>query len=451
MKTKNLIWYFAVVVFFITTGCEKEALNPQTFDDYDLRTGIENRALSHTKKYDAEVATAWYTLLADLSRYTFYFNPQSARIFAYSGLTLYESVLPGMPSHQSMFYQLSGQKITFHGKPKDYYWPASANAALAEIARKLIIDYPQTPNLAAINELEQEIYKNFQGKVNPEHLENSVEFGKYVAEQIYQWSKSDGTITTCPPYIPLGNPENWVPTPPMFFPAAGACQGTLSTFIPEIAEKMMPPSPPQYSIDPASEFYHMNLEVQQITQNLTSEQLIIIQAWRDIPNVNHNRPSQLFMITSNLIEKENINLEDASVLLAKQGFAIFDAIVSVFAAKFEHALLRPVTYIHNVIGDASWQSVYPAPQHPSYPATSTGVTAAVVEILESYFGSNYAFEDSSQEELYGVFRYDSFSDMLEPAGISRTHSGINYELSVQVGEEMGRSVGEIVNNMDFQK
>ena len=450
MKTLMLRWSVVCAFLLIATGCEKEALETEVLEGYDLEARVDNRALRHTKQYDADVATAWYHLLADLNQNTPYFNPQSSRIFAYTGLTLYESVLPGMPSYQSVFSQLSGQTIEFDGKPKDYYWPASANAALAEISRSLLEDFPQPANLAAINQLEEQLNDQFLESISPEQLERSAEFGSYVAEMVYSWSLTDGTFTPCAPYVPSGEPGTWVPTPPMYFPAAGACQGDLRTFIPNIAETLMPGPPPPYSTDPASEFYQMNMAVYELTQDLTSEELLIIQAWRDIVGVNLNRPSHMMKLTADLIDEENVNLEEASVLLAKEGIAIFDAIVAIFNAKFEYELLRPVTYIHGVLGYTSWQGVYPAPQHPSYPAT-TGVTVAALEILEAYFGSDYAFEDTTQEELYGVFSYDSFDEMLEANALSRTHSGLNDQLSVDVGEQIGIAVGEMVNEIEFKK
>ena len=451
MKTKNLRGFLVMAILLVATGCEQEALDKNGIEGYDLKAKVDNRALSHTKQYDAQVATAWYTLLADLSRNTFYFNPQSARIFAYSGLTLYESVVPGMPSYQSIFDDLSGQTIDFDGKPKDYYWPASANAALAEIARRLVQDYPQPPNLAAINQMEAHFTQEFQNKITPEQLERSVAFGKQVAEMVHLWSKTDGTFVPCPPYTPLGGPGNWVPTPPDYYPGAGACQGNLRSFIPGIAEAVLPAPPPPYSTDPESEFYKMNVAVYEISQNLTPEDHIIIRAWEDNPPVNHMMPGHLFQISVNIIDKENVNLEDTSVLLAKQGIAIFDAIISLIGAKYEHALIRPVTYIHGILGYDSWASVYPAPQHPSYPSVAAGVNGAAAQVLEGYFGTDYSFEDATQEEVYGIFYHDSFADMLKDVGISRTHSGINYQLSVDVGVEMGRAVGKLVNNLEFKK
>ncbi|MFO7720217.1 MAG: hypothetical protein R6W85_07240 [Gillisia sp.] len=400
-----------------------------------------------TRMYDADVATQWFSLLADLSKNTFYFPLPSARLFAYSGLALYESVVPGMPDNQSIFYQLTGQTIELDG---EYFWPATANAAQAELARKLLQDYPQPPNLVAINQLEADLMDTFPSFIPQEQLDRSVEFGKYVAGLVYEWSKTDGFFTPCPPYIPLGGPGNWEPTPPMFFPAAGSCLSAMRTFVPNIAQSVMPGPPPAYSTDPGSEFYQMNVAVYETTQNLTAAELNIIQAWRDNPPANYNGPAHVIKLSALLLDQENANLEEAAVLFAKQGIAIFDAIPSMMTTKYEYVLLRPTTYIRGVLGHTTWESVYPAPPHPSYPAIAPGVIAAAVEVLEGHFGTNYAFVDATQEALYGIFSFGSFSELLQHVGISRTHSGINYQLSVDTAIEMGRTVGEHVNAMNFE-
>ncbi len=149
-------------------------------------------ALPHTKKFQADVATEWFTLLTEITRTKPYFSPQSLRIFSYSGIALYESVVPGMPSYQSIYGHLTGNTIEFD-KKKDYYWPACANAAIARIASKIMKNYP-APDLTAIEALEASLNSVYQSKVNPEQLQFSIEFGRYVADLIYEWSKTDGTL-----------------------------------------------------------------------------------------------------------------------------------------------------------------------------------------------------------------------------------------------------------------
>ena len=145
-----------------------------------------------------------------------------------------------------------------------------------------------------------------------------------------------------------------------------------------------------------------------------------------------------------------MNLEDASVLYAKQSIAMFDAIAATFYAKFDMSILRPVTYIQNFI-DPNWNSVYPTPQHPSYPAIAPSATAAAVVIWEDVFGKNYNFIDDSQSNLYGDWSYSSFADLLKDVGRSRSHSGLNFVPSVESGINQGTLVGEMVNALPFKK
>lgn len=450
MKTKIVVSNVLLALFMFITSCDNE--DPR---EEGLLPGTEQKAFLHAKKYDAEVATSWYNLLTDITRKTPYNPPQTTRIFAYTGLALYESVVPGMPSYRSVFKQLSGNTIK-SGKSKDYYWPACANAALARIATKMFANYPQKPDLASVQKLESDLNDSFKPFITDEQLAFSNEFGRYVADMIYDWSKTDGTLnadgtlTACPPYNPLGNPGNWVPTPPLFLAAAGACQGSLRTFLPDIVNSSLPPAPPVYEVDSNSDFYKINDEIYQISKDLSDEDKAICQAWRDLLGINFNTPAHTLKLTAEIIAIENTDLENASVIFAKQGIAIFDAIASAFNSKFHYSLLRPVTFIKGQI-DPNWNSLYPTPQHPSYSAVAPAAAAAAVAIMENAFGKNYSFTDDTQTNLYGNWEYASFDELLLDVGRSRTHSGLNFQISVDAGIVQGRYIGERVNGLRFKK
>ena len=452
MKTIRLMNIILFGLLLFNYGCEKQAIDgSETYSDSNYKYIIH----SHTKKYNADVATQWFDLLTDLAKVTPYNPPQSTRIFAYSSMALYESVVPGMPSYQSMYKYLTGDEIDYDSN-NTYYWPAVANAAMARISYLLLKDYPQPVNNNAINTLEANLNTSFQPLITQDQFYNSVVFGRSVADVIYNWSMTDGTLNSngtlyfCPPYTPEGGPENWVPMPPFYFPAAGACQGDLRTFVPNIVNLTYPPQVPAYATDSGSDFYKMNLEVYNLTKNLTPTDLVNIQAWRDILGTNYNTPSHVLKLTSKFIKNENINLEDASVIYAKQSLAMFDAIAATFYAKFDMSLLRPVTYIQSFI-DPTWNSIYPTPQHPSYPAVALSATAAAVVIWEDIFGKNYNFVDDTQSNLYGDWSYSSFSELLDNVGRSRTYSGLNFILSAENGINQGTLVGQMVNALPFKK
>ena len=428
--------------------------NPPLVEESPTQTPGNKNALPHTKQYSNDVATAWFVLLTDIVKTKPYGNPPALRIFAYSGMALYESVIPGMPSYQSMYKYLTGNSIDFDNK-KDYYWPACANAAIARISSRIMQNYTN-PNLASIQALEASLNSSYQSLVTPEQLQSSNEFGRYVADKIYDWSKTDGTLNSngslaaCPVYVPLSGAGNWVPTPNNFLPAAGACQGSLRTFVPNIVNTLLPPPHPLYSTDPSSEFYQTANEVYQARLNITAEESRAFNNWRDIQGTNYTPPAHTLRIATEIIIKEKPDLEFAAEFFAKQTMAAADAIGAVFNAKFHYALLRPVTYIRNILGYTTWNSLSPAPQHPSYP-DEMNATASTVAILENYLGTNYSFIDSTQKSLYGSFTYASLNDLLLDIGKARTHGGVTFDFCIDAGIAQGRSVAAMVNALPFKK
>ena len=451
LKTLLLV---TLVLFF--ASCQKEINSENTLG----ASQIENQSLSdkakpirHTKQFSSEVADQWFNLLSDVVKTKPYFSPQILRIYAYSGVALYESVVPGMPSYQSIYKHLTGNTIPLD-KNKEYYWPACANAAIARISSRIMENYP-TPNLTQVQALEASINASFPIELTTEQLQNSIAFGKQVADVIFEWSKEDGTlnpngtIALCPPYTPLAQPGKWAPTPPGFFPAAGACQGNLRTFIPGIINTVLAPPPPSYSTDPSSDFYKAGNEVFNSTNNITTEQASLFNSWRDI-TANYHPLSHMLRITIDIVGKENMNLEDAATIYAKQTMAAYDAIVAVSHSKFYYALIRPVTYVRGVMGQTSWNSLPLTPQTPSYPDESSA-TASSIAILEEYLGNSYAFIDSTQNAQYGSRTYSSLDGLIKDVIQARVSGGTNFRFSGVAGANQGRAVGDLINALPFKK
>lgn len=435
-------------------SCQKEAslTNRKPSEEFITQSVNSNaNTLPHTKQYPADVATGWFNLLTEITRTKPYFVGQANRIFAYSGITLYESVVPGMPSYQSMYKHLTGNAIE-SGNKKDYYWPACANAAIASICSKIMQTYP-APNLAQVQALEALFNSSFQSQVTPQQLQASNAFGKYVADIIFEWSKTDGafnpdgTPAICPPYVPLGGPGNWVPTPPAFLPAVGNCHGR--TFIPNIVNTVLAGPHPAYSVDPSSAFYEAANEVFQRRNNITPQEMKAFSNWRDL-SPNYNPIAHMLKISTEIFIKEKLNLEDASVLFAKQTMAASDAASAVFKSKFHYALIRPVTYIRGVMGQNTWLSFGTTPQTPSYP-DELAVTAASVDILENYFGANYAVTDSVHQSTHGVFSYSSLDALVLDVVEARISGGTCFRFGGDAGVIQGRKVGQMINVLPFKK
>jgi hypothetical protein len=100
-----------------------------------------------------------------------------------------------------------------------YFAPATANAALARIIKNLFQN-ASADNLARIDSLEAANEKLY-GKNSEVIMNRSRDYGRSVADAIYNWSRTDGGdqayLNNFPPdYIPPVGVDKWVPTSPLF-------------------------------------------------------------------------------------------------------------------------------------------------------------------------------------------------------------------------------------------
>src|SRR5687768_16410449 len=178
MKSINsLRSYFYLLLFslFLIISCKKG-----TGDWKFGKAGIDNGHLHQTKTYSSEVAQKWHDFQLRLLRLPAGSNPYGMngnRYFAYFGVALYESVVPGMPGYQSLYGQLTDMPAMPATEPgKAYHWPIAANAALAFLTRNFYNNTSAT-NLASMDSLENALNNAYQPAVTPDRFQRSVSFG----------------------------------------------------------------------------------------------------------------------------------------------------------------------------------------------------------------------------------------------------------------------------------
>ena len=163
-KTKtNFVLVLLTAITFM--ACQKNNISTSTADMGGTRNELSKGHLKQTKIYSSDVVIKWLEQQLRMFRLPLAFGtaPSSDRAFAYSGIALYEAVVPGMPSYQSLAGQLNEFPLSSSPLPKTqpgmaYHWPASANAALAEINRKL---FTGAAAQTAINQLETQLLSEF--------------------------------------------------------------------------------------------------------------------------------------------------------------------------------------------------------------------------------------------------------------------------------------------------
>ncbi len=211
MKSHHVfsISFFLAWVFIFSPWKESGSDDENKNKTFFSASCINENDSAPTNAYSSEVAVRWMDMQLELIRTSspFIGGLPPSRPFAYSGIALYEAVVPGMPAYQS----LSGQLTDMPAMPKAvptsaYHWPTCANAALAAMNRNFFLNTSDA-NKAAINALENELNAAYQSKVDKATFQRSVDFGKAVAQLIFDWSKTDGYATNInKPYAPPVGP-----------------------------------------------------------------------------------------------------------------------------------------------------------------------------------------------------------------------------------------------------
>ena len=186
-------------------------------------------------------------------------------------------------------------------------------------------------------------------------------------------------------------------------------------------------------------------EVYMISLTLTPPDVTTVMYWANINGTVH-----LTNIATQLIVLEGLSLEEAALVYAKHGIAIRDALVSCFKTKYQFNIIRPISYIRNVMGHTNWNASIPTPAHPEFSSGHAVVAKASSVVLESFFGENYSFTDRTQEALYGSRTYNTLADYAAECAWSRVLGGIHYRQTADDGLIQGKKVGDLINSLPFK-
>jgi len=435
------IMVFTMAILSII-ACKKTDSNwDDVKDPHDVG---QNGHLRQAKTFSSDVAIKWLNMELEMMRVPLAAGARSQgadRVLAYNGIALYHSILPGMPSYKT----LSGQLIAFPAMPsaepgKAYHWAASANAAMAFINRKLFPNASDA-NKAAMDALENSLQAIYASEVDDATLQRSIAFGREVASRVDVWSTSDGSANVNPAYIPPVGPGLWVPTAPT--PPVNPYASQIRLLVPGVSAGTDPQPPPTYSTNPASDFYKMVKDVYDKSLVLTDDQKAMAFYHRDAPG--YPGGGHFVAVLSQVLTQSKATLDVAALACVKTGIGYHEAVTLCFTKKYQVNLVRPVTYIKDVMGFTSWTTLIPTPNHPEFPSAHATNAGAVAVMLTSVFGEEFEFTlDTYQYLGFPARNYSSFADMAFEMSNSRVFGGIHYQASCDKGLIMGAKVGQNV-------
>jgi len=450
MRAKNQLAVLLIAsVSVFGLSCQKEKQMPNQEEITSEQNGSHGH-LKQTKTFSSEVALKWIDMQLRLFRTNATpiggLPPQ--RYYGYSAIALYESVVPGMPGNKSLSGQLTDMPAmpeTLHGRA--YHWPACGNAALAAMTRNF---FPNTSaaNKASIDSLENALNTAYQTEASEEEFQRSVNFGKAVAQLVFNWSTTDGASNANAPYTPPVGPGLWAPTPPAFAAAFGPYWGNNRLLVTGSLNGTDPQAPPTYSTEPSSVYYAMVKEVYDISQALTPEQTAIGLFYRDNPGYGGGHYLSIFR---QILEQEQPKLDFTAEAFAKVSLALIDAGIGCWKTKYQYNQERPIKYIREVLGHPLWNPLFGTPNFPDFPSGHSTLAGAFAEILSGLFGEHYHFTDHSYDYLGMAPRsYNSFQGLAQEIGNSRVFAGIHYTISCERGMQQGIKIAQnIERRVDF--
>lgn len=418
------------------------------------RTPIQDQ-LKQTNTYSSEVALKWQDMQLRILRLpagpnTYGMNGN--RYFAYTGIALYESVVPGMPAYQSLSGQLTNMPAMPSREPdKTYHWPTAANAALA-FMNKHFYTLASSADITSMDSLENALNAAYRSEINnDEEFDRSVNFGRNVAQRIFDWSTNDGSLAAYPSFVASTDITLWRPFAPNPTAVFAPYWGQNRLFVQGSLTGTSSPLPPTYSEDPNSAYYAMVKEVYDISVTLTPEQIATALYYRDNPG--YQAGTHYISIFNQVLHLENLQLDLYAVAYAKTAISIAEAQICCWKDKYALLVDRPIKYIRNVLGHPTWNPLLSTPPHPEFPSGHSQTGGAFAAVMTSLFGPAYHITLHTYDNLGMAPRaYNSFFEMTDDIGKSRVLGGIHYSYTCSESSKQGAKIaGNILRTLQFLK
>jgi len=381
--------------------------------------------------------------------------PVAARVYAYTATAAYEVVAQSRSDYRS----LAGQFHDFPAMPsaptEEGYVPEIAALHAAGIVGKALV----------FSEDRMEAHmENLMEKLAEHHGQASMaisqEYGTTIAAAVLDWAKGDNynQSRTFTKYAINDDPMRWKPTPPDYMDGIEPHWRNIRTLVMDSAQMFKPVPPPTPSLDTASKFYKDLMQVYNIRNTITDEQVEIAQFWDCNPYVSVHRGHVMMAtkkitpgghwigITGIACRKAQADFAQTANAYLRASVGLFDGFISCWDEKYRSELVRPETLINEHF-DENWTPLLQTPPFPEYTSGHSVISGAAGTMLTGVFGENFAFQDST-ERPYGLpdRSYPSFTAASDEAAISRLYGGIHYMPAIEIGVVQGRSLGAYIDS-----
>ena len=418
---------------------------------------------------DAAFANDWMTLLYARVKGESVTPPVAARIFAYTGITMNET-LAALGEADSLEHKVrAGLGFPQTDPAQSYDTLTVMSAALYAVTTGLMKENSEMWQPFAISALEtkrassalhaQQIALRRQS-VSHEVLSASLELGMGIGQVVLSWAGTDGfyeardAMYASATELAAAHAEDaarWM--------SRGAGRTPIQPFWGQLTPLIAAPDACHvplgipFDLTPGSAFDAQLLEVYETSQTLSEDERDAAYFWDDEPVETGTIGGHFLMLGTMMVKRQALSLREAAAFYAVLGTALHDAFISAWWSKYEVMLVRPETLIRETI-DPDWRPLLQTPNFPEYPSGHAVAGAAAAEVLTSFFGE-VSFSDPygvknprggfaayDQEAMTRSFR--SFNEAALENAASRLYGGVHYRVSAENGVAQGECVARRV-------
>ncbi len=453
------LYFLAVVTTLLFVGCsDQEQLD-------EVLTTTKAPSLESSK-----IISDWTDLYLQIEKDLKGFRPApTCRALAYIHMGGYETVVPGMEHYKSLSSVIPDfQPPVLNYAIDKINWPIALNAYYARVHRFFLLN-ANASQLQKIDELESIELSQLSQNVAAGFVENSVAWGRAVADDIIAYSETDreGATQAREPspasFFPPSGTGLWVPTPPDYKSALFPYWGRVRTFAAKNNDLVSLPPVYPYSSDTTSKYYKDNFEVYNRVTHLTEVDHWIAEFWSDdLTGMTFSPPARFFAIANQVVRIQSMNLEETLHMYCLLGIAVNDAAVACWKSKYIYNTERPVTYIQKYI-DPNFESILGEaigteglnPSFPGYPSGHSTFAGVGMRIFEHFFGEKYEFTDLchfGRTEFRGYPRtYSSWKELAEEDAYSRIPLGVHIRMDCSEGLRLGNLMAVDALSLHLEK
>jgi hypothetical protein len=384
-----------------------------------------------------------------------FFALDASRLYAFTSITLYESMVHGIENGKSLEGQLQG--LNHLPRPdinKQYDWGIVMCHAAPIVLTHMLND----PDFALRQrvkqfEVDQEKLIINQFKPSEKVIIDSKNFGLELAKAIISYADADNTAAAkLVPYTMPGLESN-----PQYFDGNGTSNFYMLPFwwtarpIAINAYNICQPDGPYpYSEDPKSDYYKDVAEVYEATND--AQKVQIGQFWANNPGVSGTPAGSWIGIANQLVDQYDLDIVQTLKMYTLLSIGTRDAFIVVWYTKYRWNLQRPVSYIRRVMGFSNWLSPVPTPPYPDYVSGTSANAGSSSTMLTNLFG-NRSFTDNQHADKGFVNKpFKSFHEAGVEAFHSRIYAGVHMRKACEDGFELGRCVAEsIIDKIQFEQ